>query len=31
MASIVSLAGGAMVANITSVILLIGETLSIRR
>lgn len=31
MASIVSLGGGAMVANITSVILLIVETVSLRR
>ncbi len=31
MASIVSLSGGALVANITSVILLVAETLMIRR
>ena len=31
MASIVSLAGGAMLANITSVILLIAETIQLKR
>lgn len=31
MASIVSLAGGAMIANIISVVLLIGDTLMLRR
>jgi hypothetical protein len=31
MASVVSLAGGALLANVVSVILLIGETLMLRR
>lgn len=31
MASIVSLAGGAMLANVTSVVLLISETINLRR
>lgn len=31
MAIIVSLSGGAMLANITSVVLLVGETLAVRR
>ena len=31
MASVVSLAGGAMLANITSVVLLIAETIQLKR
>jgi len=31
MASVVSLAGGAMLANVTSVVLLIAETIQLKR
>jgi hypothetical protein len=31
MAAIVSLSGGALLANITSVVLLVAETMSVRR